>query len=66
MRAADAKEKLVEASREHLARMKNLHAKVDALARQGAQGGEADKLHAAAFYVAEAELLLLDANSETR
>jgi hypothetical protein len=41
--------------------MRKLHNKVAALGREGAKGGEADKFHATQFYVAEAELLLVEA-----
>jgi hypothetical protein len=54
------------ACREHLARMQELHRKVEALSKQGARGGEAEKLHATQFYVAEAELLLLEAKANER
>jgi hypothetical protein len=62
VRAADSKKQVASACKEHLDRMKRLHAGVAALSDVAAKGGEADKLHATQFYVAEAELLLLEAN----
>jgi hypothetical protein len=61
VRAADGREQATQASQEHLDRMRKLHDKVAALGKQGAKGGEAEKLAATQFYVAEAELLLLEA-----
>lgn len=60
-RAADSKQLVAQACQEHLDRMQSLHGKVAALNKQGARGGEAEKLYATQFYVAEAELLLLEA-----
>ncbi|MEX2138622.1 MAG: M56 family metallopeptidase [Pirellulales bacterium] len=63
LRAADSRQQVTQASQEHLHRMRKLHDKVAALGRQGAKGGEAEKFAATQFYVAEAELLLLEATS---
>jgi hypothetical protein len=42
---------------DHLALMRNLHARADAMNKAGAPGGEELWLHATAYYVAEAENL---------
>jgi hypothetical protein len=64
VRAARSKDERAKACQEHLDRMQSLHNKVTALQREGARGGEADKFHATQFYVAEAELLLLEAKNQ--
>jgi hypothetical protein len=61
VRAADSPKQVIQACQDHLARMQDLHGRVVALGREGAPGGEMHKQAAAQFYVAEAELLLLDA-----
>ena len=61
VRAAGSREQATKAYGEHLARMQKLHNQIAAFSRRSAKGGEADKLHATQFYVAEAELLLLEA-----
>ena len=61
VRAADSRQQVINACQEHVDRMQRLHNYVVALQREGARGGEADKFHATQFYVAEAELLLLEA-----
>lgn len=45
----------------HWRRMGNLHAKIEALYRAGAKGGERDRYFPAKFYLAEAELMLAEA-----
>ena len=65
IRAADTNQQVEKACREHLDRMRNVHAKVKVLYDEQAKGGEADKRHATEFYVAEAELLLLEAKNGT-
>lgn len=59
-RAARSRQQAIKACQEHLQRMRDLHDRVAALGREGAPGGEMHKQAAAQFYVAEAELLLLD------
>jgi hypothetical protein len=61
VRAAASREERTKACQKHLERMQSLHNQVAALQREGARGGEADKFHATQFYVAEAELFLLEA-----
>lgn len=63
VQAADTKQERISACEQHLHRVKELHNKVKALSEQGAMGGEVDKLYAIEFYVAEAELLLLEAKA---
>jgi beta-lactamase regulating signal transducer with metallopeptidase domain len=60
VRVAASRDERIKASQKHLDRMQNLHKKVAALQREQARGGEADKFHATQFYVAEAELFLLE------
>jgi hypothetical protein len=66
VRAVGSRREATKACQEHLDRMKDLHDKVAALANQGARGGEADKFHATQFYVAEAELLLMEAKNNEK
>jgi beta-lactamase regulating signal transducer with metallopeptidase domain len=66
IRAAGSREEATKACQEHLDRMKQLHDGVAALQREGARGGEADKFFATQFYVAEAELLLLEAKNNEK
>ena len=63
VRAADSPKQVTQACQGHLARMQDLHGKVEALGRQGSAGGEVHKQAAAQFYVAEAELLLIEAQN---
>ncbi|HUY91673.1 MAG TPA: M56 family metallopeptidase [Pirellulales bacterium] len=49
---------------QHWRRMRVLHNKIQALFDVAARGGEAQKLHATSFYVAEAELWLVDAGGQ--
>ena len=63
VRAAETRQQAARACKEHLDRMLKLHNKVAALQREGARGGEADRFHATQFYVAEAELLLLESQA---
>jgi hypothetical protein len=58
---AKTKQADIDAFAGHWQRMKRLHGKVAALFQAAVRGGEAQKLHATEFYVAEAELLLVDA-----
>jgi len=60
-RAADSRQQVTKACQEHLKRMQDLHRKVSALGKEAAPGGEAHKQSAAEFYVAEAEVLVLEA-----
>jgi hypothetical protein len=66
VRAAGSRQEVSKACQEHVDRMKKLHKNVAALANQGARGGEADRFHATKFYVAEAELLLLEAQNKEK
>jgi beta-lactamase regulating signal transducer with metallopeptidase domain len=66
VRAADSRQQVTKACQAHLDRMQSLHDGVAALGREGAKGGEMDKQYAAQFYVAEAELLLLEAKANER
>jgi hypothetical protein len=59
--AAESRTQVTRACQEHLKRMQDLHRRVASLNREGVPGGEAHKLAAAEFYVAEAEVLLLEA-----
>jgi hypothetical protein len=61
VRTTDSRQQATKASQEHLKRMQVLHSKVAAASKEGAVGGEPQKLFAAEFYVAEAEVLLLEA-----
>jgi hypothetical protein len=61
VRATQSKREVARAYENHLARMRGLHAKVEALFKAQAKGGEASKLQAAKYYLAEAELLLAEA-----
>jgi hypothetical protein len=54
----------LKASTDHLERMRNLHARVKALHGAGSKGGEETKFQASKFYVAEAELMLIDAGGK--
>jgi hypothetical protein len=54
----------MKACQEHVDRMRGIHAKVKALHAQGSRGGEETKYRASEFYVAEAELLLLEAKGQ--
>jgi len=45
----------------HWRRMGDLHAKIEALFRAGANGGERDRYFPAKYYLAEAELMLAEA-----
>jgi beta-lactamase regulating signal transducer with metallopeptidase domain len=63
VRVADSRQQVINACQEHIDRMQRLHKYVVALQREGARGGEADKFHATQFYVAEAELFLLEAKN---
>jgi hypothetical protein len=65
-RAADSRMQVASACKDHLDRMKRLHAGVKSLSDVAAKGGEADRLHATQFYVAEAELLLLEAKNNEK
>jgi hypothetical protein len=64
VRAANSPDQIISACNGHLERMKRLHAGVKALSDESARGGEADRLHATEFYVAEAELFLLEAKNK--
>jgi hypothetical protein len=66
VRAAGSRQQATTACKEHLDRMQQLHNKVAALQREGARGGEADRFHATQFYVAEAELLLMEARNNEK
>ncbi|HUY90131.1 MAG TPA: hypothetical protein VMV10_15445 [Pirellulales bacterium] len=68
LRWAGAERKLAKTKRDEIAalmahwrRMANLHAKIEALWRAGARGGENEKYYAAKYYLAEAELMLTEA-----
>ena len=68
LRLAGAERKLAQTQRDEIAalmahwrRMANLHAKIEALWRNGSRGGENEKYYAAKYYLAEAELLLTEA-----
>lgn len=54
----------IDALMRHWKRMQVLHNKIQALFDAAARGGEAQKLHATSFYVAEAELWLVDAGGQ--
>ena len=57
-------EQALQASTEHLERMRKLHKKVKALHDEGSRGGEMSVYHASRFYVAEAELMLMETDGE--
>ncbi len=61
VRAANAPQQVTNACQEHLKRMQELHRRIAALAKQGMPGGEKQQLYATQFYVAEAEVLLMEA-----
>jgi hypothetical protein len=61
VRAAGSRQQIIKVCQEHLQRMRDLHERVAALGREGAPGGEMHKQAATQFYVAEAELLLMEA-----
>jgi hypothetical protein len=61
VRATQSKQEVARAYENHLARMRSLHDKVEAMHKAQAKGGEASKYEAAKYYVAEAELLLAEA-----
>jgi beta-lactamase regulating signal transducer with metallopeptidase domain len=65
-RAANNQQQREIAYQEHLDRMKQLQASVKALYDANAKGGEPAKYFATRFYVAEAELLLLEAKERDR
>lgn len=54
-------EENIPALRAHWERMNAVHQKISALHGANAKGGEADKFHAASYFLAEAELWLLRA-----
>jgi hypothetical protein len=62
VRAANSRQQMTKACLDHLQRMRDLHERVAALGREGAPGGETHRQAATQFYVAEAELLLLEVN----
>lgn len=62
--AAKDKQGELDALTGHWKRMHTLHNKIQALFDAAARGGEAHKLHATSFYVAEAELWLVDAGGK--
>lgn len=65
--AADSRQQATKACQEHLQRMQDLRRRVASLGQEGVPGGEAHKQSAAQFYLAEAEVLLLEAKgSEPR
>ncbi len=64
LKGADDKKSLLQANTDHLERMRKLHARVAAAYNAGVRGGEESKLQASRFYVAEAELMLIDAQSD--
>jgi hypothetical protein len=59
--AARDKQGELDALTGHWKRMRTLHNKIQPLFDAAARGGEAHKLHATSFYVAEVELWLVDA-----
>jgi hypothetical protein len=61
VRAADSRQQATKACQEHLNRMRELQQRVAQLSEVGAPGGEPHKQAAAQFYVAEAEVLALEA-----
>jgi hypothetical protein len=65
-RAANAPQQVTKACQEHLQRMQILRDRVVALGKQGFPGGEMYRQAATQFYVAEAELLLLEAKANER
>jgi hypothetical protein len=54
----------LEASKDHLERMRQLHSKVQALSDSGSRGGEHHLYQATRYYVAEAELFALEAGGD--
>ena len=64
-RAANSAEQMAEACQGHLDRMQDLRDRVVSLGKQGSPGGEMHRQAATRFYVAEAELLLLEAKANT-
>jgi hypothetical protein len=63
IRAADTQQQIVKANEEHVDRMRAVYRSVKGLHDEGGKGGESHKLFATEFYVAEAELTLLEAQS---
>jgi hypothetical protein len=63
LRAAKSNEEVLQANTKHLERMRLLHRQVKALYEASAKGGELWQYRASEFYVAEAELLLVDPKS---
>jgi hypothetical protein len=64
LKGADDKKAGLQANTDHLERMRKLHARVAAAYTAGVKGGEYSKFQASKFYVAEAELMLIDAESD--
>src|SRR5688572_20143638 len=58
IRVADKQQEIVKANQEHVDRMRAVYRGVKALNDEAAKGGEAQKLFATEFYLAEAELML--------
>jgi hypothetical protein len=65
VRAASSRQQVTKACQEHLERMRDLQERVVALGREGAPGGEQHKQAAAQFYLAEAEMLLIEAKTQS-
>jgi hypothetical protein len=65
VRAASSRQQVTKASQEHLERMRDLLERVVALGREGGPGGEQHKQAATQFYVAEAEVLLIEAKTQS-
>jgi hypothetical protein len=61
VRAADSRQEATKACQDHLNRMQKLHRRVASLGAEGVPGGEHHKVAAAEFYLAEAEVLVLEA-----
>jgi hypothetical protein len=66
LRAAGSPQEVAKANQDHLQRMRDLHAKVVSLGREGFAGGEVHKQAATQYYVAEAELVLLEAQNNEK
>jgi hypothetical protein len=64
VRAADSRQQVTKACQEHLIRMQEMHRRVAALGAEAVPGGEPHKVAAAEFYVAEAEVLVLEAKGK--
>ena len=63
-KGAENETKALQASKDHIGRMQDLHKKVTSMRDEGVKGGEHHIWQATKFYVAEAELLLMESGGD--